>query len=90
MQPEEFDSELLEEMADAAAGETDSVGDFVPVPFAEAMGPEDIGLIVRVQLTSASLAQLGYTVAATPDEELIRADVLVSEDGRPRAVRLVP
>jgi hypothetical protein len=63
--------------------------DFVPVPYAGAVTPDDPGMVVRVQLTRASLAQLGYPVAETPDEELISADVLVGEDGWPRGVKLV-
>jgi hypothetical protein len=70
-------------------GETYAMSDFVPVPFTDAIGPEDPGMVVRVQLTRASLAELGYPVAEAPDEDLIRADVLVGEDGWPRGVRLV-
>jgi hypothetical protein len=65
------------------------IADFVPVPFTDGIAPDDPGMVVRVQLTRASLAQLGYPVAETPDEGLIRADVLVGEDGWPRGVRLV-
>ena len=68
---------------------TYSVTDFVPVPFTEGIGPEDPGMVVRVQLTRASLTELGYPVADTPDDDLISADVLVGEDGWPRAVRVV-
>jgi hypothetical protein len=46
-------------------------------------------MVVRVQLTRASLTELGYPIAETPDEDLILADVLVGEDGWPRAVKLV-
>ena len=66
-----------------------ATSDFVPVPFTDGIAPEDTGMVVRVQLTRASLAELGYPVAETPDEGLIRADVLVGEDGWPRGVRLV-
>jgi hypothetical protein len=66
-----------------------AMADFVPVPFTEAMAPEDPGMVVRVQMTRGSLAELGYPVAEAPDEDLIRADVLVGQDGWPRAVRLV-
>ncbi len=69
--------------------ETYVASDFVPVPFTGAINADDPGMVVRVQLTRASLAQLGYPVAETPDEDLIRADVLVGEDGWPRGVRLV-
>jgi hypothetical protein len=75
----------------AATGETLVTKDFVPLPDADQIGPDDLGVVVRVQLTRSSLAELGYPVVDTPDpdEDLISADVLVGEDGWPRAVRLV-
>jgi hypothetical protein len=76
-------------MADSTATETYAASDFVPVPFTSAMTPDDPGMVVRVQLTRSSLAQLGYPVAETPDEDLILADVLVGEDGWPRGVKLI-
>jgi hypothetical protein len=75
--------------AHPANGETYAASDFVPVPFAGAVTADDPGMIVRVQLTRASLAQLGYPLAETPGEELISADVLVGEDGWPRGVKLI-
>ena len=75
--------------ADASAMEPYSASDFVPVPFTGAIAADDSGMVVRVQLTRASLAQLGYPVAETPDEDLILADVLVGEDGWPRGVKLI-
>ena len=77
------------EASSAGGVGTYSVADFVPVPFADRIGPEDSGMVVRVQLTRASLAELGYPVAEAPDEDLIRADVLVGQDGWPRGVRVV-
>lgn len=74
---------------EAASGDTYAASDFVPVPFTGAIAPDDPGMVVRVQLTRASLAQLGYPVAAAPDDDLIQADVLVGEDGWPRGVKLV-
>jgi hypothetical protein len=76
-------------VADASGGSSYSASDFVPVPFSGAITPDDPGMIVRVQLTRSSLAQLGYPVAETPDEGLILADVLVGEDGWPRGVKLI-
>jgi hypothetical protein len=76
-------------VAEAPVSETYVASDFVPVPFTGAMTADDSGMIVRVQLTRSSLAQLGYPVAETPDEDLIRADVLVGEDGWPRGVKLI-
>ena len=76
-------------VTDASGSETYLASDFVPVPFAGAINSDDPGMIVRVQLTRSSLAQLGYPVAETPDESLILADVLVGEDGWPRGVKLI-
>jgi hypothetical protein len=76
-------------IADVPATETYSAADFVPVPFTGSIDRDDPGMVVRVQLTRASLAQLGYPVAETPDEDLILADVLVGEDGWPRGVKLI-
>jgi hypothetical protein len=75
-------------VANAGNDETYSMADFVPVPFSDEIGPADSGTVVRVQLTRSSLAQLGYPEVDTPDGELIRADVLVGEDGWPRGVKL--
>lgn len=76
-------------VADAPGSETYVASDFVPVPFTGAISADDPGMVVRVQLTRASLAQLGYPVVETPDEDLILADVLVGEDGWPRGVKLI-
>ncbi|HLJ22761.1 MAG TPA: hypothetical protein VKT71_01555 [Candidatus Acidoferrales bacterium] len=73
----------------AAANETYVASDFVPVPYTGTISADDPGMIVRVQLTRSSLAQLGYPVAEAPDEDLILADVLVGEDGWPRGVKLI-
>jgi hypothetical protein len=76
-------------VTDAATNESYVASDFVPVPYTGAIVADDPGMVVRVQLTRASLAQLGYPVAETPDEDLILADVLVGEDGWPRGVKLI-
>jgi hypothetical protein len=82
-------TETAPDVATASPREVYVASDFVPVPFTGAINADDPGMVVRVQLTRASLAQLGYPVAETPDEDLIRADVLVGEDGWPRGVRIV-
>src|SRR5579864_5314458 len=76
-------------VVDAPGSETYVASDFVPVPFTGTIAADDPGMVVRVQLTRASLAQLGYPVAETPEEDLILADVLVGEDGWPRGVKLI-
>lgn len=88
-QPRTVPAETSPDVAIASARETYVASDFLPVPFTGAINADDPGMVVRVQLTRASLAQLGYPVAETPDEDLIRADVLVGEDGWPRGIKLV-
>jgi len=77
------------EIPDTSTSEAFVASDFVAVPYTAGISPDDPGMVVRVQLTRASLSELGYPIAETPDEELILADVLVGEDGWPRAVKLV-
>jgi hypothetical protein len=88
-QPDEAAQGTEPEVLNAASGGTYSVSDFVPVPFADRIGPEDPGMVVRVQLTRASLAELGYPVDEVYSSDWIRADVLVGQDGWPRGVRVV-
>jgi hypothetical protein len=78
-----------ESAQDSSAGGTYTAADFVPVPYTGVIASDDPGMVVRVQMTRASLAQLGYPVVDEPDEDMVRADVLVDEDGWPRGVKLV-
>ncbi|MGH9729562.1 MAG: hypothetical protein ACRD4V_13370 [Candidatus Acidiferrales bacterium] len=74
----------------AGTAQSDATADFVPVPYGEAFEPGDSGVIVRVEMPRSALADLGYSVDATRSADLVQADLLVGEDGWPRAVRLVP
>lgn len=77
------------EDADLVAADDISPEDFVPLSTTDQIDPEDPGIVVRVQMTRASLAELGYLVANSSDDDLILADVLVGEDGWPRAVKVI-
>jgi hypothetical protein len=63
--------------------------DFVPVPYGEGLSADDSGLVVRVSLTRSALGSLGYPVDEMNGGDVVQADLLVGEDGLPRAVRLV-
>jgi hypothetical protein len=67
----------------------DSNSDFVPVPYGETFSSDDSGLVVRVSLTRSALGSLGYPVDEVHAGDVVQADLLVGEDGFPRAVRLV-
>jgi len=88
-QPDEIAPVAETEETNVVTGEDLAADNFVPLPFTDDIGPEELGMVVRVQLTRASLAELGYPVVDSTDDDLILADVLVGEDGWPRAVKLV-
>ncbi|MFZ0213744.1 MAG: hypothetical protein WBE20_04595 [Candidatus Acidiferrales bacterium] len=67
----------------------DLSSDFVPVPYAEELGPGDPGMVVRVEMERGALGSLGYPVDEAHAADVVQADLLVGEDGWPRAVRLV-
>ncbi|MHB8756028.1 MAG: hypothetical protein ACYC92_13900 [Candidatus Acidiferrales bacterium] len=82
----------LETEASATRSEyarSDFTADFVPVPYSEGFAPGDSAVIVRVEMPRSDLADLGYSVDATRAADLVQVDLLVGEDGWPRAVRLV-
>jgi hypothetical protein len=66
---------------------TDSSG-FVAVPYAPPLATGEFVRVVRTELLPTALARMGIDVDAD-DQTEIPADVMVGEDGFPRAVRLV-
>lgn len=88
-QPSEIVPAAEIEDADMVTADDAAPEDFVPLATTDVIDPDDPGIVVRVQMTRASLAQLGYLVANSSDDELVLADVLVGEDGWPRAVKVI-
>ncbi|HVB33254.1 MAG TPA: hypothetical protein VNJ52_02590 [Patescibacteria group bacterium] len=72
----------------AAESDANRASGFVPVPFAGGFAQGDAGVIVRVQVPRAALAELGYPVDEAQGEGMVQADLLVGEDGWPHAVRI--
>jgi hypothetical protein len=73
-----------------ASGEelADLLPEFVPLAYGDPL-PVDSGLqVVRVNVPRASLYDFGIE-PADPRPDIVTADVLVGDDGLPRAVRLV-
>lgn len=62
---------------------------FVALPYADDPTVAENGAVVRVVLTPSALASLGLPVTGIGSGESVPADLLVSEDGTPQAVRLV-
>jgi hypothetical protein len=76
--------------ARAARPRTAQATAFVPLPAASLLPPFERGEIVRVRIQMASLVSLGFNVQPdAADTTPIDADLLVGQDGQPRAIRLV-
>jgi hypothetical protein len=63
--------------------------DFTPLPYSDDLSMEEGGAVVRVILSRAALASFGVPITAADSSEQISADLLVSADGTPEAIRLV-
>ena len=61
---------------------------FVEIPYLPPLDPRENSTIVRMNIRVAALIAAGYRVAADPDT-VVPADVLVGEDGRAHAVRVL-
>jgi hypothetical protein len=61
---------------------------FVAIPYVPSLDPQENATIVRMDIRVATLRAVGYRVTADP-ETLVPADVLVGEDGRAHAVRVL-
>lgn len=60
---------------------------FVPIPYTVPLAPEERASVVHMQVPVAALIAAGFHVATSDPGEAIDADVLVSQDGRARAIR---
>jgi len=61
---------------------------FVPVPDVLPLDSYETGRVLRMRVPVSALLAVGYSLPADPTA-LVTADVLVGEDGRAHAVRLV-
>jgi anti-sigma-K factor RskA len=71
------------------ATDFESATGFVSLPYADDSMASEGGAIVRVVLSRPALASLGLPVADVGATDRIPADIIVSEDGAPQAIRLV-
>ena len=63
---------------------------FVPVPNVLPLDSYETGRVLRMNLRASDLISAGFSLPAGDPTATVRADVLVGEDGRAHAVRLVP
>jgi hypothetical protein len=62
-------------------------GEFIPLQYAE--NPSNSFQVVRVELGSSDLQQLGFPGAPEWENRSVKADIVVGEDGLPHAIRFV-
>jgi anti-sigma factor RsiW len=75
-----------ETLVNRAGNRTD--GQFVEIPYLAPLDPHENATVVRMDIRVATLLAAGYRVNADPDA-VVPADVLVGEDGRAHAVRIL-
>jgi len=71
------------------ANNSEDAAAFVTLPYADDPAVAENGAVIRVVLTPSALASLGLPVTGIDSGESVPADLLVSEDGTPQAVRFV-
>ena len=77
------------EVAQNVASDAQDASAFVSLPYATDPATLEGGTVVRVELTRAALASMGMPVTASGSLDRIPADIMLSEDGVPQAIRLV-
>lgn len=83
-------SQAQEGLAESQSGAAESAAAFTPLPYADDPAALEDGAVVRVQISRAALASFGLPVAAMEIDGPVSADLIVSADGTPQAIRLVP
>lgn len=60
---------------------------FIPIPYTIPLAPEERATVVRMEIPVSALIAAGFQMSATDPGATVQADVLVSQDGRARAIR---
>ena len=73
--------------ADRNAEDLMAENGFVPVPYAAPLAPGEFVEVVQRELTPAALARMGFVIQSSYNSD-VTADLMVGQDGLPRAVRV--
>ena len=73
----------------AVASADSAENEFVTLPAAQQLPRFESGMVVRVELPASSLPAYGFPIMPEGARTPVTADVLVGQDGQPRAIRLV-
>lgn len=63
--------------------------EFLALPGAAGLPDLESGSVVRIELPVAALPEYGVDIVPDPARSTVQADLLVGQDGQPRAIRLV-
>jgi HAMP domain-containing protein len=64
-------------------------GDFIPLPHAEALAPNEEVNLVRIEAPRSMMIALGFSVSEEQAGEPVEADVMLGADGVARAIRFL-
>jgi hypothetical protein len=64
-----------------------AVQQFVTIPYTVPLAPEEPAAVWRTRIPVSALRSVGFHVGALDPAATVEADVLVSQDGRARAIR---
>jgi hypothetical protein len=68
---------------------SDAESDFIPLPNAERIEPNEELNVVRVEVPRSAMIALGYAVGEDRASEPVEAEVVLGTDGLARAVRFL-
>jgi hypothetical protein len=72
-----------------AAKPARDAGPFVAIPYTVPLDPRERAVVIRMEMPVTALAAVGLAVAAPDPRANAQTDVIVGEDGRIRAIRLL-
>ncbi len=75
--------------SDEGAAPAANSDEFVPIPYSEPLSPDERTELQSVRMTRAMLTALGLTSNNPDPDEPVNAEIVVGEDGVPRAVRVL-
>ena len=62
---------------------------FVPIPFVAPLAPYERIAVTRMEVPVAALAAAGFDIPALEPGSSVQADILIGQDGRAHAIRLL-
>ena len=81
--------ELIALDADSTSADATTTDPFIAIPYAEPLAPYERAELQRVKLTRGTLLAMGLPTDVPDADEPMNAELMVGEDGIPRAVRIL-